>query len=301
VEVVTSSVRDAPVRLLAAGAAVLLVFTLALALSPAGASASRVSVLVRERPGVVQSYLRFDAYRGEENAVVLRRVASDAVLVSDLRSRLSASGACRSVQRHVARCRTPGLADVTVNLGVRADRATLSGVSRSTLTVLGDSGDDRIDASRVGANPRFVLPPTLLGGPGRDVLVGTAGADELEGGPGRDELHGGSGRDTLTGDTGAPRAPIVHPAPAAYLLDGGAGIDLVSYAGSPRSVGVDLRHPRSVGARGEHDRLVSVEGIGGSAHRDVLVGNDRANVLIAYPRYLVGRGRHGTGGDRLSG
>jgi len=65
------------------GAALLLVFMIALTSSPSGASASRVSVLVRERPGVVQSYLRFDASRGEENHVVLRRVAGDAVLVSD--------------------------------------------------------------------------------------------------------------------------------------------------------------------------------------------------------------------------
>jgi len=75
VEVATSSGRDAPVRLLGTGAALLLVFMIALASSPSGASASRVSVSVRERPGLVKSYLRFDASRGEENHVVLRRVA----------------------------------------------------------------------------------------------------------------------------------------------------------------------------------------------------------------------------------
>lgn len=156
-EVVTSGGRDTPVRLLGTGAALLLAFTLALALSPAGASASRVRVSVRERPGLVESYLRFDASRGEENAVGLRRVAGDAVLVSDRGSRLSASGACRPVQPHVARCRTPGLAGVTLNLGDRADRATLSGAPHSALTVLGGSGDDRVDAHRVGANPRFAV------------------------------------------------------------------------------------------------------------------------------------------------
>ncbi len=111
-EVATSSGRDAPVRLLGTGAALLLVFMIALASSPSGASASRVSVSVRERPGVVKSYLRFDASRGEENHVVLRRVTGDAILVSDSGSRLSASGRAGRSSATSPAVRTPGLAVV---------------------------------------------------------------------------------------------------------------------------------------------------------------------------------------------
>lgn len=166
VEVPESSGREAPVRLLATGAALLLVFMIALTSSPSGASASRMSVSVRERPGLVQSYLRFAASRGEENHVLLRRVAADAVLVSDPAAGSRRRGV-QPGQPHVARCRTPGLAGVTLDLGDRGDRATLCGAIRSALTVLGGGGDDRVDARRVGANPRFVVAPTLLGGPGR--------------------------------------------------------------------------------------------------------------------------------------
>ncbi len=58
----------------------------------------------------------------------------------------------------------------------------------------GLGGNDLVFA---GASPAVLLPLTLRGGDGNDILVGGAGADTLDGGAGFDILAGGPGTDVL--------------------------------------------------------------------------------------------------------
>src|SRR5687768_6130121 len=62
----------------------------------------------------------------------------------------------------------------------------------------GGGGDDRL-AVEVNAP---IVPVTLIGGNGNDVLLGSPGADTLDGGGGRDHLDGRAGDDVLRGNAG---------------------------------------------------------------------------------------------------
>ncbi|MGK9236872.1 type I secretion C-terminal target domain-containing protein [Inquilinus limosus] len=97
-----------------------------------------------------------------------------------------------------------------------------------------------------------------VGTEGDDVLFGDEGTDTLRGGGGTDLLHGGGGAD---------------------LLDGGAGEDAVSYEDSVGGVVVNLRIGRGIGGDAGGDRYRDIEDIGGSAHNDLLIGDDSGNWL----------------------
>jgi uncharacterized protein YndB with AHSA1/START domain len=99
----------------------------------------------------------------------------------------------------------------------------------------------------------------LIGSSFADILVGNAGANQIYGGDGVDQLTGGA---------------------AADLLDGGASFDFARYdlAGS----GVVARLDLGVGLNGDAagDTYVSIEGLVGSEHSDVLVGTSAGNYLF---------------------
>jgi Ca2+-binding RTX toxin-like protein len=125
--------------------------------------------------------------------------------------------------------------------------------------ITGTDGDDKYpDGTELqGTN----LADQIYGLAGDDALVGLGGDDRLEGGAGADELWGGN------------------------------GFDLASYRGAP--AGVTLYMSSSYGGEGGDaagDRLFGVEGVIGSAHRDLLGGDGGDNVL-----------RGGGGDDALHG
>jgi Ca2+-binding RTX toxin-like protein len=117
-----------------------------------------------------------------------------------------------------------------------------------------------------------VLPVTLNGGGGRDILIGGSGDDLLIGGGRNDRLIGGLGTD---------------------VLDGGAGLDLVEYTDRTRaayggttrlrrllSVSATLDGVANDGHPGENDFVMdNVENLLGGQGNDVLSGNDGANIL----------------------
>jgi Ca2+-binding RTX toxin-like protein len=161
----------------------------------------------------------------------------------------------------------------------------------------------------------------LCGGPGADVVHGGRGNDEVDGGAGDgdraigglgdDKVLGGAGLgDEAAGDLGIDivnggpgREDLVHGDYGFDLMKGGAGGgDIASFAtdvASAKGSGVwaSLRTHRAYGDG--HDKLFGFESIEGSAFRDTLIGNRRANGIDGGPGddQLSGGG----GGDAIDG
>lgn len=135
--------------------------------------------------------------------------------------------------------------------------------------VICTGGDD--DFVRGGAGNDLILTggssDTAHGGEGRDHISTGAGAlDALFGGAGDDTLSGGPGSfDGLTGGEGDD------------LLDGGAGLDIAYFFDAPNGVEAELLSGLVTGHG--TDQLTDVEGLVGSNHDDVLLGDDGSNLL----------------------
>jgi Ca2+-binding RTX toxin-like protein len=144
---------------------------------------------------------------------------------------------------------------------------TIDGGAGDGDRVVGDLGDDKV-----------------LGGAGAyDEVAGDLGIDIVNGGPGKGDLvHGDYGYDRMSGGAG--------------------GGDIASFAtaiagGKGSGIWASLRLHR---ARGDgHDKLFGFEDLEGSAFRDVLIGNHRANAVDGGPGddHLIGGGGH----DELDG
>lgn len=103
---------------------------------------------------------------------------------------------------------------------------------------------------------------TIFGRAGNDTLTGKDNNDTLYGEDGADTLIGGKGDNYLDGGTSSS--------------DGKTDIDWISYASSSSSVEASFVDGTVTGDDGT-DTFVNVEGIIGSSHRDVLVGDDGDN------------------------
>lgn len=175
----------------------------------------------------------------------------------------------------ISEAKITGIEVALIALGDGADRITSS--ARAQVGVFAGGGDDVL----VGKGSVDVL----AGGAGSDLIKGTGGSDVLYGyapekifgfdvpgvgsddGGGHDTLLGGDGADLLYGSLGDDR------------LDGGEGIDTVSYADAPGAVDIDLRHVRQHTGSAGVDMLKSIENVIGSSGDDHLRGDDGANVL----------------------
>lgn len=172
--------------------------------------------------------------------------------------------------------------------------------------------------------------PWVVGTPGDDVIVGTEGADRIDGGDGNDTICGLDGRDHLVGGTGDDRlfgglddyspdddlyGDVVEPGPGDDFVDLGADLgpadltsvdsafaDVVSYAGAPGPVTVDLT---TLTATGEGTDTFAATpagrytGILGSPFDDVLVGGPAVDQVLGGAGDDVIDG--GDGDDLLSG
>lgn len=187
------------------------------------------------------------------------------------------------------------------NLRGSAQADTLAGDSRAN-RLEGGAGDDRMFGGPGGGDD------VLLGGPGADALFGGIGDDVLEGGPGADTLNGGPGADTasyaqsaagleirlhdgtvLGGDaegdvlvsienvTGSAHADILAGDGGANHLDGGSGVDWLSYAASDAGVDVRLRNGTGSGGHAEGDVIAGFENIEGSDYNDIFGGDSHDN------------------------
>ena len=62
-------------------------------------------------------------------------------------------------------------------------------------------------------------------------------------------------------------------------INGGAGFDISSYSGSATGVSIDLLLGTTSRGDAQGDRLTSIEGLYGSAHRDILIGDNGDNLI----------------------
>jgi Ca2+-binding RTX toxin-like protein len=153
-------------------------------------------------------------------------------------------------------------------------------------TLIGDAGDNRL-RGRQGDD-------SLVGGDGRDMAdysysssgpvnanletqraSGGAGDDTLIG---FEELRGSDYDDTLIGDSGDNRFDGMGGNDS---IDGGAGIDFVSYWAADSGVTVNLETDRASGGGGL-DTLNNIENIEGSDYNDCLVGDSGDEYNIFY-------------------
>ena len=147
----------------------------------------------------------------------------------------------------------------------------------------------------------------LEGGAGNDTLFGERGNDTLTGGTGNDVLNGDAGDDVLTGGAGDDRLIWTG---GLDVLNGGAGEDTADFSGFVSAVWVDLAYAggpyeawtldSQTWTSGSWRRIAdvaNVENLRGTAHDDLLAGNDSQNVLDggAGNDFLLGE----AGNDRL--
>ncbi|MFN7643332.1 MAG: beta strand repeat-containing protein, partial [Burkholderiales bacterium] len=221
------------------------------------------------------------------------------------------------------------LARVGTQLGGDADGDTLIAIESVKGSAYADVllGNDLSNSLQGAAGDDLIV-----GGRGDDWLEGGDGKDWLSGGIGADVLHGGAGVDTADyaesnagilidlnrsgpqqggaaeGDLltsienigGSAFNDTIAASAEVNTIDGGGGVDTVSYVVSDAAVNVDLtRVEGQSGGDAQGDRLLAIENVTGSAHADTLTGNVQGNVLDGGDGndLLVGRG----GADMLTG
>ena len=124
---------------------------------------------------------------------------------------------------------------------------------------------------------------TLTGEDGDDTLIGNSNNNIMEGGLGNDSLEGGPGADDLRG--GAGTADV-----ASYA---NAGAPVTANLADPN----DLINPNSGDAAG--DTYLDIENLRGSAHADLLIGDDITNDIFGGAGDDILRG--GLGNNTLDG
>lgn len=154
----------------------------------------------------------------------------------------------------------------------------------------------------------------LYGDNGANGLNGVWGDDEIWGRDGNDTLRGSYGADTLYGENGDDHLfggdddDLLEGGPGADILNGDSGLDTASYQHSNAGVMVNLTTGAGRSGHAQGDVLKSIENLLGSAHADLLEGDNGANRLFGGggSDQLLGHGgddllEGGAGADRLDG
>lgn len=189
-------------------------------------------------------------------------------------------------------------AGVTVNMGLATAQNTV-GAGIDTISgfevLTGSNFNDTLLGS-AGAD-------TISGGSGDDTIAGLAGNDILDGGAGSDTLDysaataaitlnltlttgqntGGAGTDTISNFEniiGGSGSDLFTLSVLDNYIDGGAGTDEVSYAGSAAGVTVNLSLTTAQNTGGSGvDTLLNIEDITGTSFNDTLYGSAGVNVI----------------------
>lgn len=159
--------------------------------------------------------------------------------------------------------------------------------------IYGGQGNDTADYSGSSAVDvdlaRFINIVNMSSQFGGDAEGDRLGAIEnVNGSDENDRIAGNSGVNRLDGKGGDD---ILEGRGSGDFLIGGSGFDTASYQFASGPVDIRLHNPTQLGGTDSHgDRLVSVEGLVGSAHNDFLSG-DMANNIF----------RGGAGADLIDG
>ena len=203
----------------------------------------------------------------------------------------------------------PSLSDVVINGDANPNVVTYTGNVSGTVTanLMGSADDFTATGGQAVTLDGGPGGDTLRGGDGNDVLIGGTGDDSLQGDDGTDRvsyvdraaganvvasLATGSGGETGTGEsdtytsienlTGGGGADSLTGNAANNALDGGGGLDVVSYVDRGPAQGVTASLATGTGGQTgspEADTYTSVEGLAGGAGNDVLTGNAASNLL----------------------
>ena len=212
--------------------------------------------------------LIYTAAAGEANDVTVTRQGF-VHTIRDAGASIEVGSGCSRVDAQTVTCN----AEVArIALGDGADQAT-----SSAGTVDGGDGNDVL--SVLSGN----------GGAGDDIVTcePTVVSCSLGGGPGADRVTGGPMSDSIFDDASG--------AGDDDLLDGGDGVDVISYDLHTTAVGVELDAiPQRVVAEGENDSIARFERVYGGAGDDVL--GTASGVTIS--QFIYGA-RGGAGNDQI--
>jgi Ca2+-binding RTX toxin-like protein len=161
--------------------------------------------------------------------------------------------------------------------------------------LFGGAGFDyaRYDSAPVGVYANLLNPSVNNGDAAGDSyssiegLIGSAQADILAGDHGANALYGMAGDDFLVGNGGPD------------TLVGGDGFDYAHYFGASVGVYANLLDPSVNNGDAAGDNYSSIEGLVGTAHGDILAGDNAGNALLGFSGndVLVGNG----GPDTMTG
>ncbi len=193
----------------------------------------------------------------------------------------------------------PGIREVELSVRslVVAEGNTIFGDPQTISFSLEESGNDVLDG--------LAGDDIIYGGSGDDLIIGGLGKDQLYGGSGDDSLFldgndtavdGGTGTDVAIIQSGgdnqgfldtAVLSQVEHvlgsmaddiiedTAQGVYTIDGGDGIDTLTYEGSLNAVNIDL-NDRITG----DNSIVNIEILTGSVHSDQLKGDSSDNFIF---------------------
>ncbi|MDD2830166.1 MAG: calcium-binding protein, partial [Sulfuricurvum sp.] len=119
---------------------------------------------------------------------------------------------------------------------------------------------------------------TLYGNSSGNIISGNDGNDIIDGMGGNDALYGGNGEDTFFSSS------------SNEYIDGGAGIDTVSYVSATSAVTINLALTVQDTLGSGTDTIINVENLIGSEFNDTLTGDSGNNIITG-----------GAGNDSLSG
>ncbi|MFD0917288.1 calcium-binding protein [Pseudahrensia aquimaris] len=204
--------------------------------------------------------------------------------------------------------------DVGNNYTVYAGDDTIIGGGEE-VTIIGDVHTMSGSAGGAAAPTVYGGADTLTGGTKDDLIVGdvyevtesilnidnflVAGDDMIDGGQGDDILYGDffnntfgagviGGHDTLKGSEGDDKLygqlgnDVLQGGSDENIIDGGEGFDIASYADAKEGVTVDLNLQGDFQAVNSFsfDQLVSIEGVIGSAHNDMLIAAEDIGAVM---------------------
>jgi Ca2+-binding RTX toxin-like protein len=244
-----------------------------------GAAAADAGVVSVSVDSPTRGTLVYEAGAGEANHVTVE-LSSDLTTwtVTDTGAPLTAGAGCTAEAEHVS-CAAPADGEslnhrVDMRLGDMDDHASgwnacsarqdgVPAYARCAVAIHGGQGNDTLVGHRDGD-----VYSSLWGDAGADHLS-AEGSTVLSGGEGTDTLLSGYGDNTLDGGPGSDE--IVGRGP----------YDLVTYADRVNRVIVSLDGQPNDGETGEGDRVVDVENVRTGSGPDVILGDARANHIVA--------------------